>query len=616
MIINSTLVFCLVPELEEAFKGNKIIQILSQGSFGQSSDKKELILVTRSREMVTSLFFSARAESCRIEILDENEWKTNKSKYEKTNLFSYAMGGHIQDIKQVDFDRVIKISCLRWSQFGESIKFDLIFELTGRNSNLILVRKDGLIIDCLRKVDLSQNRFRQILPGEKYIPPPPPLARKNPFQIEKEKFVKLLKTHDLLVSELLISHFIGLDKLLAEKIILETNIPLHGKTKDLNEEKIKDLWKNFSQTFQEIAEHKFGFQIIIDEEGEPQAISCLNLSFLKDNQKIFCESLNSTIKKFFVQKLEDQQRKTDLRRLSEVAHRALEKLERRKEKIEEDLNRAEKFEQYKKFGNLLMMSKDLIKKGGDSVKLVDIFCPQQHLVEIPLSVKLSPIQNAQAYFKKYKKAKDALGVMKKRKDQTEKKIVQVEKILEKLARILCLENGVTAELRLEEIKEELISLGFLSKIPPKAGKEKKRPEKRKKIKSQGVFAKEFSPRRFLTKDGCEILVGRNNKENDYLTFKFAHPGDFWFHAQDVPGSHVVLKRKEKKREPSPNDIKEAAQVAAYFSKVRGAKKAWVIYTLAKYVKKPRKGKLGLALVEKEKAILVEPKLTDRGKNKN
>ena len=602
MIINSTLVFCLVPELEEAFKGNRIVQIL------ESSDRKELILVTRSREMVTSLFFSARAESCRIEILDENEWKTNKSKYEKTNLFSYAMGGHIQEVKQVDFDRVIKISCLRWSQFGESIKFDLIFELTGRNSNLILVRKDGLIIDCLRKVDLSQNRFRQILPGKMYVAPPPPLAGENPFQIEKEKFVKLLKTHDLLVSELLISHFIGLDKLLAEKIILETNIPLHGKTKDLNEEKIKDLWKNFSQTFQEIAEHKFGFQIIMDEEGEPQAISCLNLSFLKDNQKIFCESLNSATKKFFYQKLKEQQKKANLKRFSELAYRAQKRLERRKEKIEEDLNRAEKFEQYKKFGNLLMMNKDLIKKGEDSVKLVDIFCPQQNLVEIPLSVKLSPIQNAQAYFKKYKKAKDALGVMKKRYAQTEKKIVQVEKILEKLARILCLENGVTAELRLEEIKEELISLGFL--------KEKKRPEKRKKIKSQGVFAKEFSPRRFVTKDGCEILVGRNNKENDYLTFKFAHPGDFWFHAQDIPGSHVVLKRKEKKREPSPNDIKEAAQVAAYFSKVREEKKAWVIYTLAKYVKKPKRGKPGLALVEKEKAILVEPKLTDREKNKN
>jgi len=590
MIINSTLVFCLVSELEEAFKGSKVIQIL------QSPDRKELILVTRSRGKKNSLFFSAHAENYRIEILDENETKTRKTNYEKTNLFSYATGGHVQEINQVDFDRVIKISCLRKSQLGKSIEFDLVFELTGRNSNLILVRKDGLIIDCLRKIDLSQNRFRQVLPGERYAPPPTP-KKKNPFQMEEEKFVpasggifnKLLKDHDFSVSEFLISHFIGVDQLLAEKIIFETNIPLSAKTKDLNEQEIEQLWKNFSRAFQEISEHKLSFQIITDEEGKPQAISCMNLPFLEDDQKIFCESLNSAIKKFFSQKHEEQQEETELKRLSEVARRAQKKLERRKEKIEEDLKQAEKFEQYKRFGDLLMMNKDSTKKGQDSVKLVDIFDPQQSLVEIPLSVRLSPIQNAQAYFKKYKKAKDALKVMQKRKAETEKEIVQLEKILEKLDR-------TTKELELEKIKKELIALGFL--------KEKKIPERRKKGK------RGFSPKRFLTKDGCEILVGRNNKENDYLTFKFARPNDLWFHAQDIPGSHVVLRRKEKKKEPSPNDIKEAAQVAAYFSKVRGAKKAWVIYTMAKYVKKPKKGKPGLALVEREKTILVEPKLPD------
>jgi len=605
MIINSTLVFCLVPELEEAFKGNKIAQVL------ESSDRKELIFVTRSREKEVSLFFCADAENYRIEILDENEWRAKKSNYQKTNLFSYAIGGHIQEIKQVDFDRVVKISCLRKSQLGANIEFDLIFELTGRNSNLVLVRKDGLIIDCLRKVDLAQNRFRQVLPGERYIPPPPPLAGKNPFQIEEEKFAGLLRSHDLFprsaqadarlggilrtVSELLISHFIGVDQLLAEKIIFETNIPLSAKTKDLNEENIENLWKNFSQTFQKIYEQKLSFQIVTDTEGKPQAISCVRLPFLKDNQKIFCESLNSAVKKFFSQKLEEQQKEIELKRLSEVARRAQKRLKRRKEKIEEDLKQAEKFEQYKKFGDLLMMNKELIKKGQPSAKLADIFYPQQSLVEIPLSVKLSPIQNAQAYFKKYKKAKDALVVMNKRKAETKKGIVQVEKILEKL-------EGTRKELESEKIKKELIALGLL--------KEKRIPERQKKTR------KEFTPKRFLTEDGCEILVGRNNKENDYLTFKFARPDDLWFHAQDVPGSHVVLKRKEKKKEPSPNDIKTAAQVAAYFSKVRGAKKAPVIYTLAKYVKKPKKGKSGLALVEKEKTILVEPKLTDRGKTKN
>jgi predicted ribosome quality control (RQC) complex YloA/Tae2 family protein len=605
MIINSTLVFCLIPELQEAFKGNKIIQIL------QSSDRKELIFLTRSKEKETSLFFSTHAENYRIEIcecilrLDENETKTRKSDYQKTNLFSYAVGGHISEISQVDFDRVIKISCLKKSQLGKSIEFDLIFELTGRNSNLILLRNDGLIIDCLRKVDFTQNRFRQILPGEKYVPPPSP-KKENPFQIEKGKFLILLKDHDLLISEFLVSHFIGIDKLLAEKIIFEANLPISARTRDFNEENIEYLWKNFSQTFEDIYQHKLTFQIIINEKGKPQAISCVSLPFLKHEQKISCESLNSAIKKFFSQKLEEHQRKTELKRFSEVAHKAQARLESKKERIEEDLKQAEKFEEYKKFGDLLMMNKGLIKKGQASIKLVDIFQPEPSPTEISLNVKLSPMQNAQAYFKKYKKAKDALAVMKKRKAETEKEILQVEKILEKV-------DGATKELNLEQIEQELISLGIL--------KDKKVFDRRKKSKSEfGSRGKEFSPRRFVTKDGGEILVGRNNKENDYLTFKIARPDDLWFHAQDVPGSHVVLRRKEKKKEPSHNDIKEAAQVAAYFSKARGATRVGVIYTWAKYVKKPKKGlvlkarpegKPGLALVEKEKAIWVEPKLTDK-----
>jgi predicted ribosome quality control (RQC) complex YloA/Tae2 family protein len=592
MIINSTLVFCLIPELQEAFKGNKIIQIL------QSSDRKELLFLTRSKEKETSLFFSTHPENYRIEILDENETKTKKSDYQKTNLFSYAVGGHISEISQVDFDRVIKISCLKKSQLGKSIEFDLIFELTGRNSNLILLRKDGLVIDCLRKVDLTQNRFRQILPGEKYVPPPSP-KKENPFQIEKEKFLILLKDHNLLISEFLISHFVGLNKPLAETIMFEAGIPLSAKTADLKEDDIEHLWKSFREIFQKISEYKLTFQIVTDEEEKPKTISCVNTSFLKDDQKIFCESLNSAIEKFFHQKLEEHQRKTELKRLSEVIHRAQERLQNKKEKIEEDLKQAEKFEQYKKFGDLLMMNKDLIKKGQDSIKLVDIFQPEPSPIEIPLNVKLSAMQNAQAYFKKYKKAKDALAVMKKRKAETQKEILQVEKIFKNL-------DGATKELKLEEIERELISLGFL-----KDRKIFERKEKRKKG---------FSPKRFVTKDGGEILVGRNNKENDYLTFKIARPDDLWFHAQDVPGSHVVLRKKEKKKEPSHNDIKEAAQIAAYFSKARGAKRVGVIYTRAKYVKKPKKGlvlkarpegKPGLALVEKEKAILVEPKLTDK-----
>ncbi len=453
---------------------------------------------------------------------------------------------------------------------------------------MVLVRKDGLIIDCLRKIDSSQNRFRQVLPGERYAPPPCPKKR-NPFEIERERLVRLIKTHGLSLSELLTSHFVGLDQLLAEKIIFEADISLTAKTKDLNEENIEGLWKSFHRTFEQIGRYKLSFQTALDEAGKPKQISCVYLPFLEDRQKMVYGTLNSAVKEFFSQKLKEQQKKIELRKLSKIAAAAQKRLKRRKERIEEDLNQAEKSEQYKRFGDLLMMNKHLIKRGQEFVELADIFDSRQGKVKIPLNAKLSPVQNAQAYFKKYKKAKDSLVVMRKRKAETEQELVRVEGILRRL-------SEEAEESRLEEIQRELVGLGLL--------KEKRKAGERKKAK------KEFSPRTFLTKDGSEILVGRNNKENDYLTFRFARPDDLWFHAQDVPGSHVVLKRRERKKEPSHSAIREAAQVAAHFSKARGAGKVAVIYTMAKYVKKPRKSKPGLALVEREKTILVEPGLPE------
>jgi predicted ribosome quality control (RQC) complex YloA/Tae2 family protein len=155
---------------------------------------------------------------------------------------------------------------------------------------------------------------------------------------------------------------------------------------------------------------------------------------------------------------------------------------------------------------------------------------------------------------------------------------------------------------LEEIKSELIQLGFLSSQA--LGKDTK-------SLIQKTKQKQLQFRTFLTESGAEILVGRNNRDNDFLTFKFARPDDLWFHAQDVPGSHVLLKRKDKKTEPTTEQIRQAARIAAYYSKAREEKKASVVYTQAKYVRKPKKAKPGLALVEREKSVLVEPKLPDR-----
>jgi len=587
MIINSTLIFCFIPELNEALLGLRIAKILI------SSDQKELLFSLRGRGKQSVLYFSAHPENCRMEIWEKDEEEEGKRDYQKTNLFWFATGGYVRKIEQSDFDRVIKISCEKKTQFGAGESFALIFELTGRNSNVILVKQDEMIVDCLKKIDSTKNRLRQILPGEKYLRPPPP-KKKNPFPIKKEKSGKLIPAGDKPALEWLISGFMGVDEFLAQKIVTQSGLDPKKKTSELSQDEIERLWKAFSQTFEQISNYDLTFLIVSNRDGDPTTISCVDLPFIPDDQKIYCQSLNSAIKSFFSDKLEREKRKKEICRLSVVIQRALKKLKEKAKKIEDDLKQAERFEQYRRFGELLMMNKQDIKKGQTSVKLTDLFDPAHPIIEIPLDPKFTAVRNAQSYFKKHKKAKDALRIIKKRRSETEDRIAQLENIFRQLEK-------KEERVDLEETRRNLNRMGFLKEPKSQTGRRKEKG---------GSF------RTFLTEEGSEILVGRNNKENDYLTFKFARPDDLWFHAQDVPGSHVLLRRRDRKNEPSFSEIKQAAKVAAYFSKARRENKATVIYTRAKYVRKPKRGKPGLALVEREKTILVQPGLPGRDPEPN
>ena len=582
MVINSTLIFCLIPELKKILLGMKIAAIYV------SPDQKEVIFNLRSRNRAADLFFSAHSDDCRIEVWEEDK-EGGEEGSQKTNLFRYAVGGYVQDVAQLGFDRVIKISCEKKTQFGAGESFDLIFELTGRYGNVILVKQDQRIVDCLRKIDSSRSSFRQILPGGTYLPLPSPQKR-NPLSIKKEEFVELIQASHTPVRERLNSGFMGLDQFLARKIVFEAGVNSEKKTSDFTQNEIERLWEAFSQTFEKITNHDLAFLAILDADDYPEAISSLDLPFIPDHQKISFESLNSTVRGFFSLRQEKETRKKEVQKLSLICRRSLKRLKARAKKIEDDRAQAERSEEFKRCGELLMLNKENVKKGLSSVRLTDVFEPESPEVEVSLDPKHSATRNAQIYFKKYKKAKDALSIIEKRRSETENRITRLERIGEQL-------ESHDENVDSEAIRRSLTQLGFLKKPKPRAAKGKQ---------------KEFSGRTFLTKSGCEILVGRNNKENDYLTFKFARPDDLWFHAQDVPGSHALLRKKEKKTEPSPSEIKEAAQVAAYFSKARGEKKAAVIYTQAKYVRKPKRGKPGLALVEREKSIVVEPGLPSRG----
>jgi predicted ribosome quality control (RQC) complex YloA/Tae2 family protein len=587
MLVNSTIVFCLIPELQETLLGCRISDLLI------SPDQKQILFLLRGREGKVGLYFSAHPENYRMEIWDREKIEQQAKGLQKTNLFWYTLGGYIHQVEQTDFDRIIKFSCEKKTPFGPGERYHLIFELTGRNSNVILVKLDGNIVDCLRKIDATKSRLRQVLPGEKYLPPPSPKKR-NPLAVEKAEFSNSISSSEKSVIDWLLSTFLGIDRFLGENLLNKSQVDPEGKGSELSPEEIERLWQVFRQIFDRISNGKFRFMVITDtEKNIPLAISCVRLKLAPDERSILCSSMSEVIGVFFSRKLQREKRQKELHRLSKLVRRHLKRLLQRAKKIQDDLTQAERFEEFKRFGELLMINKEKIKKGQESAKLADVFESQHPHIEIPLDPKLSPISNAQRYFKKYKKAKEALKIIQKRDSETKDKVTHLEQISKRL-------EASPEEKDFEEIRRDLIQLGLLSRSTIEESKSFRKLKQKKP---------QF--RTFVTESGAEILVGRNNRENDYLTFKFARPDDLWFHTQDVPGSHVLLKRKDKRAESTPEQIRQAARIAAYYSKARGEKKAPVVYTQAKYVRKPKKAKPGLALVEREKTILVEPGLPDK-----
>lgn len=573
MFINSSIICALIPELKVNFISFKIKE------FRLSPDQRELVILTRRERESRAILFSADPLHCRMVSLTEEElspfqWWTTGS------LFSQALDATILNIEQVDFDRVMKFSCQKDTEF-EKVEFELYFELTGRNANAILVQKQsGLIQDALRKVRPGQSRFRQILPGIKYLLPPAP-RKHTPYATSEEEFKKIILDHpEENLLQVLTSHFMGIDELLAEKIVEES-----VGASPLKPLPLEHLWKGFKSVLGVISANEISPHLILDSEQKPVGISLFDLNSVPEEQKISFCNLNQALQKLFSLEIEQRQGSRKLQTLISVTQNGIEKLKKTEEKLKKELSSLEDAQAYKKYGDLLLNHLSEIKRGAEYIELTDYSTEEHKKIKLPLDPALSPKKNAEAYFKKYQKAQTGVEKLNQRIAETEDQIKHLSKI----------ESALLGKekINLEKIEYELISFGLL-----------KAPRSRKKEKKKGRYA----PREFISADGFKILVGRNNKENDYLTFKIAKPDDLWFHAQNTPGSHVVLKKGERKKHPTNKAIEQAASLAAYYSQAKSSKKISVIYTLAKYVKKSKNAPPGLVKVEKMKSILVEPKL--------
>lgn len=458
----------------------------------------------------------------------------------------YLQGATIENISQIENDRILEISVSNKNEIGDNVAATLIIEIMGKHSNIILMDKaSGNIIEAIKHVGFSQNSYRTILPGSSYVTPPQ-TDKRNPFTISDEKLFEILHTEDLSARSLQ-NLFQGLGRDTAAEL-----------SQRLTSDKLKIFRAFFTSSTQATLTSKSFTPILF-----------------ADSQKEF-PSLSQLLDAFYQDKAE---RDRVNQQASELIHRVENELEKNRKKLtkqEQELVATENAEEFRQKGELLTTFLHQVPNNQDQVELDNYYTSEK--ITIVLDKALTPNQNAQRYFKKYQKLKEAVKHLTGLIEETKETIQYLESVETALSQANLTE--------IAEIREELIQTGFIRR------RQREKIQKRKK------------PEKYLSTDGQTIiLVGRNNLQNDELTFKMAKKEELWFHAKDIPGSHVVITGN---LQPSDEVKTDAAELAAYFSKARLSNLVQVDMIEVKKLNKPTGGKPGFVTYTGQKTLRVTP----------
>lgn len=476
-------------------------------------------------------------------------------------LRKHLSGSRITDVRQFGSDRIIEIDIEALTEMGFTTSRRLIFEIMGKHSNIILLDLEtNKIIDCIKRISIDVNRYRQLLPGAVYKYPPK--QDRVPFKDATPEDIK---------SGNIISCISGISPAMAREL-----------------EAADSPFDRLRSAINDIESGSFRSRIYSDNEA-PREFYITDLKEFDDTPEISrveFDTISECAEAYFASKASTNIIKQKSQPLAKTVKLALEKAQLKKQRLSEDLLRAENSEKYRIYGELLTANIHAIKPGDKSVVLTSYYDGED--VEIPLDEKLSAAKNAQKYFKKYSKAKTAVKEKSVQLYETENDIRYLESVLQSI------ETAAT-EAELDQIREELIETGYV--------RYRNRPgTKKKKAKP--------SPIKYELSDGHIVYVGRNNVENDYVTTKLADRGDIWYHTKDIPGSHVVLRLfDDEDFDSAPVDLMyEVASIAAYHSKAKASENVPVDFVQVKHVKKPHGAKPGMVIFTHNTTVWVEPKL--------
>lgn len=576
----------LSKELKRMLVGAKIDKV-------HQPEKDEICLKIRAREENYKLVISASASNSRIYIANKYE-KNNPKKAPVfcMTLRKYIQNGVIVNIEQVEFERILKISVESYDELKEKTTKYIYVEIMGKHSNIILVSKnENKILDSIKRIPLSISRVRQILPGMEYQLPPKQ-EKINPLKgITIDELKNKFENCNMKLNKAIYSSILGLSPLMANEICHRVGIDNNLLAKDIFLYDYNKIVEEINNIFKDLDRHIFYPNIIIDDKKDKIVeFSVVDLTQYKNLRVEQYSSVSSMIEEYYISKDAKERISQKSSNLKKNISIRLERLKNKIEKQEIELIESEKADEYKIKGELITSYIYMIKQGMESINLMN-FYDDNNEIKIDLRKNLTPSENAQKYFKKYNK-------LKKANEELKKHIVLNREEAEYLENIILNIDNCENEIELREIREELMREGYIKTF--------KMPKKNNKPITE--------IKKFVSSNGNIIMVGKNNKQNDYLTLKLADNEDLWFHTKDIPGSHVLLKCAGKT--VKDEEVYEAAILAAYYSKGRMSGNVPVDYTIKKNVKKPSGAKPGLVIYENNKTVYVTPSDEEKAKIKS
>lgn len=568
-------------ELTQKLLGGRIAKIYQP-------DRHSLTLHIHSRAGKEKLHLSAHPQRGGIYLCQEGGANPLSAPLFCMVLRKHLEGAKILSFEQTGRERILQIGLLSRNELGDDALFTLIIEIMGKHSNIILIDEEGQIVDGIRRYNHFLSRHREVLPGRPYIMPPPQEKTELSDLDEEGLGALFFSMPGAVLKDALARHAGGFSPLMLEELMIRSGLSPALPVEEMGRYEFSRILQAAQELLQAFDREEFS-PTLLWEGDYPKDFAALPLKLWAHQKTQAYDSPSQGAEDFYSHRQAGETFLSRQRELGKILTAHSQRLKKKLALQRQDLAKADAGEIYKLRGELLSANLYGMEKGLDAVMLEDFYHPGEQ-IEIPLDPSLTPEENMSRYFKLYAKAKKARGAIREQLAANQEEFIYIESVRHALA------QSSTPE-ELSEIRQELIKGGYLKakKADKSKGGQKKKP---------AAPGYKLPPRRFLSQEGYEILVGRNNNQNDFLTFRLAHKEDIWFHAKDIPGSHVILRAQGKA--VSEEALAEAAAIAAWYSQARQGDKIAVDYTTVDQVKKPRGAKPGMVIYFQQKTLLVNP----------